>query len=421
MKWRLTFLLVVPVLAGALHPAGAAAGTDGTSRTYLRGWESTDDKTHVPLYEYLDLDSTLGEGSPFSLHAGAWGRVDLGEDTYGESARGELQYGYVAYTSGTGNRFARLGRVEASGGVARGDRLDGLALGGDLAAGFATSAYVGVPLETDNGGRGGDLLYGGRIAHKVLGFSEVGVSYLKERNDDEDAREEEGVDIFLRPHRMIMLDGSSIYSPDDSSWMEHQYRAVLTPLPALTLTGEFQDVDYASFFRSADVTAFDRARLADETGMRLYGASAAYAITPAVTATVSWRGYTYDVAGDAHTAGGRLGYRAGAFGAELAYTRVSGEVPRLRYDEYRGYALWRPGPVEFALDVGVQRYDEEIDGRDNGTTASLAAGYTIRPNLRIVADGTYIVDPIYSEDVRGTLKLVYAFSLTRPKPGGAAK
>jgi hypothetical protein len=249
----------------------------------------------------------------------------------------------------------------------------------------------------------------------------VGLSYLREDNDGDEAREEEGVDLFLHPHRKVTFDGRSIYSPSDSVWMEHQYRAVVLPLPALTLTGEFQQVDYKSFFRSYDVSAFGPMALAGEEGMRLFGAEAAYAFTPAVTATLSWRGYTYDVAGDAHATGAQLGYSGGMFGGGLAYTHVNGEVPSLRYDEYRGYAVWRPGHADLALDARSQLYDEEIDGRDQGTTVSLAAGYAIRPSLRLVADASYTVDPIYSKEVRGMLKLVYGFSLARPKAGGAAR
>lgn len=420
MAGRLVSVLAVPLLLGLAQPAEVVAGTEGSSRTYLRSWESTDGKNHVPLYEFLDLQSSFGKDGSFSVHFGGWGRLDLGAETSGDTTRDELQYGYLAWRGATGNRVVRLGRVEATGGVARVERLDGLSIGGDLAAGIAATGYAGVPVETDDDGRGGDLLFGGRLSHRIPGFSEIGVSYLKERNDGEDTREEAGVDVFLRPHRMVTLDGRSIYNQEGSDWMEHQYRAVLAPIPPLTLTAEYQKVDYRSFFRSSDASAFLPASLAGEEGMRLLGAEAAYALTPAVTATVFWRGYAYEVAGNANSGGARLGYARGNLGAGLAYSRVSGDLPSLRYHEYRGYAVRRAGRTDVSLDVSAQRYDEEIDGSDTGTTATLAVGYGLRPALRVAVDGTYTADPTYSSDVRGMLKLVYGFSIEGVKTQGVA-
>lgn len=415
MRRRVARLLVPFLVVGVLLPAGGSAGTDGTSRSYLRSWESADGKGHALLFEYLDVDARFGESGPFSFRFGGWGRVDLGEETAGRTSNGELQYGYLTWNGETGNRVARAGRIEVTGGVAAVERLDGLSLGSDFVGGFSAAVYAGVPVETDGDGRGGDFLYGGRIAHRIPGFSEIGISYLRERNDGDEGREEEGLDILLRPHRMITLDGRSVYSPDLSAWMEHQYRAVIVPLPALTVTGEYQKVDYKSFFRSPDVSAFGPAGLAGEEGMQLIGAEAAYAITPAVTAALFWRGYAYDVAGDAHATGARLGYARGNFGVGLAYSRVNGEVPSLRYTEYGGYAFWRAGRTDLALDLRTQSYDEAIDRKDRGTTASLAAGYAVQSALRLAADASYTVDPTYSKDVRGMLKVIYGFSLSRPK------
>lgn len=406
-------------LAVLAQPAGAQ--TRGTATTYLLSWEDTDGSKHDPLYEYLDLESDLTRDGSLALEFGGWGRVDLADETDGHASRGEVQYGYIAWHGAAGNRLARLGRQEVTGGAAVAERMDGLLVGGDLLGGFTASAYAGVPLETDARGRGGDLLYGGRVAHRVPGVSEVGLSYLREENDGDESREEEGIDLFLRPHRMVSLDGRSVYSPELSTWMEHSYRAVVTPLAALTLTGDYQRVDYESLFRSTTVSAFRPGALPADEGMRLLGAEAAYEITPAVTVAATWRGYTYDVAGDAHAVGGRLGYAAGPWGAGAGYTRVSGDADRLRYREYRGYATWRGGRAELALEAASLKYDAEIDGRDRGRTFALTAGYALRPALRLVADASYVSDPEYSRDVRGMLKLVYGFAFAGPQPSGEAR
>ena len=46
-----------------------------------------------------------------SFHFGGWGRLSLGEETYGDSTRGEFQYGYVDYRPPKANSVARLGRM----------------------------------------------------------------------------------------------------------------------------------------------------------------------------------------------------------------------------------------------------------------------------------------------------------------------
>ncbi|HEY5999138.1 MAG TPA: hypothetical protein VI078_07520 [bacterium] len=412
---RSALLLLLLLLTPLLSADEARAGTEGTSRTYLRSWESNDDERHAPLAEFLEFSSALGKGGAFSLNVGGWGRVDLGEETNGDTTRGELQYGHLAWHGATGNRVARLGRLEVTGGVALAERLDGLSFGGDLAGGLSAAAYVGVPVETDDDGRDGDLIYGARIAHRRYGRWDVGASYLKERNDGADLREETGFDIFLRPFRMVTLDGRSAYSIDQSAWMEHHYRVSVVPLPALTLGGEYQDVDYKAFFRAADVTAFLPANLAGEEGMRLAGVEASYAFTVGLTASVSWRDYAYDVAGDAQAAGAGLRYASGSLGAGLSYNRVDGDSPNLRYREYRGYGTWRPGRFDLALDLGSQHYDEAIDGEDVGTTGTVAVGFALRPALRLAADLSYTADPYFSSDVRGMIKLVYGFA-AGPKP-----
>jgi len=419
MKGRCALLLVSLCVTLGIPPPAAGAATRGTATTYLLGWEDTDDSHHAPVYEYLDLESDLASGlagGALSLHFGGWGRADLQDESYGSTTEGEVQYGYLSWHGDAGNRLVRLGRQEVTAGAAVAERIDGVLVGGDLLGGLTATAYAGSPLEADGDGRGGDLLYGGRLGHRIPGRSEVGLSYLLERNDGDEAREEAGLDLFLHPHAMVAIDGRSVYETETSTWAEHRYRAVVTPLAALTLTGEYRDVDYESLFRSATVSAFNPAGVLGEDGMRLLGLEAAYQVTPGLTAAASWRGYSYDVAGDAHALGGRLAYAAGPWELGVGYERVSGDTDPLRYREYRAYAAGALGHADLALELSTLRYDAEIDGHDAAATVALTAGYQLRPALRLVADASYASDPVSSRDVRGMLKLVYGFAFAGGQP-----
>ena len=159
-------------------PPAAATDLFFESRTYVPARGSEEEGTHVLLYEYLTLDAeNLGRPGLY-LRTGGWGRVDLADETYGQTTNGELQYGYLGWRGPQLNAEARVGRVSLTAGVARNEVFDGIVVGSDLAAGFDFTAYGGVPVETVSEGRSSDSLYGGRISQGRAGLYRLGASYL---------------------------------------------------------------------------------------------------------------------------------------------------------------------------------------------------------------------------------------------------
>ena len=186
MNKRVVFSMLVLFAMLALPAPGLTAELSGSSRTFLPVWEFADDSDHVGLYEYLDLQLSGIGSRDISFHFGGWGRVDLADDTFGESSNEEFQYGYVNYRHEKANAFFRAGRLFVSEGVAAFENLDGFYASGDLAGGFALALYGGVPIETDEDDRDDDLLYGGRLSFSQGPFIRSFVNLINQLHDPRD-------------------------------------------------------------------------------------------------------------------------------------------------------------------------------------------------------------------------------------------
>jgi len=415
---KTSFLLLACSLMAVLWASTAAAMLLGDSRTYLRSWESLDSERHNDLYQYLDIDlDELGvKGLSFSF--GGWGRASLGKDSYGESSNGEFQYGYLNYAHGKGNIFARLGRLYVSEGVALQENLDGVHLGGDLAHGLSYSVYGGVPIETDEDGRGSDYIYGGRLSLAGRGTFEIGASYLREDNDSSDFREEAGVDLFIRLGNYVQLDGESSFNIIDSSWADHDYQLVLGTWKGWRFTGDIWKVDYSSYFQSPLNSAFFSPLLDLDESLLLAGGELSYAITPAILITGTYQSYGYDNAGNADAWGGRLDWTLSNAGVGLMFRRVDGSTAFLRYSEFRGYATRRFGAWDITLDALDVIYDEKINDVEDAYALVAAVGYNFSDSLRLVGDVEYASNPFFEEDVSAFVKLLWGFAVGAPAKGG---
>ena len=112
------FLLLGGVIAPNPPPA-AAASLSLESRTYVPASGIEGGDTHVLFYEYLSLDAgDLGIPGLY-VRAGGWGRADIADETFGQKANGDLQYGFLGWRGPSSNAEARLGRLSYTGGAAR--------------------------------------------------------------------------------------------------------------------------------------------------------------------------------------------------------------------------------------------------------------------------------------------------------------
>jgi hypothetical protein len=421
------YRIAAPVLILFLSaPSGAYAfGVSGQSRTYLQSRETVDSTRLLPLYEYLDFEAgSLGVDN-VTFHFGGWYRYDLGKESFGGTKHtGDLQYAYLSYRDRTSNAFLNLGRVLVNQGVAS-EQVDGLSAGADLKAGFGIAAFGGSPVETALDSRNGDSVYGGRISQGRDGLYRIGLSYLLEKNDREEFRKEEGVDLWLRPIDSAELLGTLLYNAITSDKAQTSLYLTLGPFRNLVLRTQYTDISYKDYFTSTTTSAFQFTPGGPPNPneqLVLVGEEAALSFGN-LNVSVDYKKHKYDLAGNAKNFGATIGYSGSpGLGGGLAYHRMKGETKDLQYNEYRLYAYGTVRKLNVTADALMVAYDREVNGIKNAYSVALAGGYALSPALLAGADVEYAKNPYYDRDVRGLLKLVYTFDLApaRPAPAKAA-
>jgi len=248
-------IAVLCALLVLLQMPANAASLSGESETIFR-MQKTYDSNLYPLYEYLRISGSndVGEKGTLSFGAGGWGRVDLGDKSGDSNPYGDLQYGYVGYGGNKDNLLVNAGRQFIAEGVAT-ERIDGVYLRSDLAAGFGAAAFVGSPVVTQSNFKGGDITYGGRVSQGNPKYYSIGLSALRTDYDSSKIREEEGIDIWARPISQVDLSGRSSYNSITSGWMEHAYTLTVTPLDKLRFVANFSNIYYKDYFHQVTTSA----------------------------------------------------------------------------------------------------------------------------------------------------------------------
>jgi len=391
----------------------------GQSRTYVQSREAIDTSRLVPFFEYLDFRVGDIGSSNVSFNFGGWLRYDLKDDsTPNKDKNSDLQYAYLSVRGDRADSALNLGRIRVHEGASS-SLVDGALAKTALLGGFGIAAYGGSPAETDFDGRSGDSVYGGRISHSVENLYRVGVSYMKERNNSTDFREEEGIDLWLRPVNKVDLVGDSSYNALNHAWAKHAYYLTLGQFGPLALRTEYTQVSYQDYFTSPTTSAFKFDPTIIDPNEKLTSAGEEASLQFGnFTATADYKKFKYEIAGDATYYGGKLAYSSslkGGLGA--AFHRMYGERDALRYAEYRAYGFTSFGSLSLTADYLLVKYDVEINGVTNATAAVFAAGYALTPKAKLGADLEYDKNPYFNRDVRGMVKFAYAFDLMPAAPG----
>lgn len=410
----------------ALPPPAKATDVTIESRTYLPAHEDGEENLHVGAYEYLSLDLEDIATPGLFFQAGGWGRADLADETFERTSNSEFQYGFLGYRLPNLNTELRLGRLAVTGGTARGEVLDGLQLRTDLLAGFDALAFGGVPVEVSEGGRSGDQLYGGRISQGLPGTYRIGVSYLKEQNDSEDAREEAGLDVYgafhlVRPYIPVSLTGTSRYNMIEDDFAQHDYRLVVGPLfSVVRLTGSYGWVDYRNFFTSPAVSAFGMPALDPDEQLRTIGGEVALTLGGGVTVAADYTTYEYEIMESATAAGARADWSGASATVGFAAHWCNGDEAPLQYASYTAYGSVALAGVKLTASAQEILYEQEVDGVDTGTSATIGASYAVGRGLGIGADVEYGKNPYFDSEVKGMLRLTYRYASAEEK-GGSGK
>ena len=423
MKRRLGHLLWVGIALMLCGPLTASAAelsikSDTLFRAFSRDTVTENDAAVLPIYEYLQVDMENSGAKGFSLHLYGWGRGDLADNNYyTDSTAGELLYGYAEYNHEQAHFNARLGRQYIFEGVAN-ESLDGLRLSSDLGKYFSGSVYAGqqVALASENG-RSGDSIYGGRLANRMAGIYDLGLSYKKIRNDSTDVEEMAGLDLAAYLPHNINLHGFSSYNLDSSAWAEHSYELSASIGP-VSIRPYFQRFQYEDYFGTAANSANPfRFLAASGEELTILGTDLTLPMGDAWRFVAKAKNYDYKVfsdssqyfSGQATWSGSEHGQIGGEIGTMLGDT-AQNDYYLLRLFTYWGQ-LSDSIPVDFiSSDLIYVGYDQSIYGEDSSLFLSLGTGKKFMENaLELKLSADYSKDPYFDADLRGMLTASYSF------------
>ncbi|PLX95248.1 MAG: hypothetical protein C0619_01565 [Desulfuromonas sp.] len=423
MKKRLGSLLWIGLAAMLCGPMTVTAAelsiqSDTLLRVFSRDTSTENDAAVMPTYEYLQIDIENPEGSGLSFHLYGWGRLDLADnDFYSDATAGELLYGYMEYSQEQARFNARLGRQHIFEGVSN-DAIDGLRLSSELGRYFSGSLYAGQPVALDSeNGRSGDSIYGGRLAHHLLGRYTLGTSYKKSRNDSDDAEEMFGIDLSVSLPSDASLEGFSKYNLESEDWGEHSYQLFLA-FDNMSLRPYFQKFKYEDYFGTGANSANPFRFLAD-TGEELtvIGGDLTIPVGDSWVLVAKAKAYDYQILDDSSQY-----YAVQATWSSEAHNQIGGEVASMTGDvaqnDYylvRLFTYWDQFsdevPVSFISgDLVYVGFDKEIYGEDRSLFVSLGTGKKYLDDaLELKLSGDYSSDPYFDEDFRGMLTASYRF------------
>lgn len=414
--------IILAGLASLVPSAVSAADIEGESRTYMQFRETTSGDKLLPIYEYLNFSARDLGREELSFHFGGSLRYDLRDETNGKDKNSDLQYAYLSYRHKEANAVVNAGRVMVFEGVAA-ERVDGIYGRADLKMGFDASAFYGVPVMTNEGDDSGtNTVYGARVSHRKDGLYVIGASYLKQEKNSSDFREEEGVDLWLKPVNKVEIMGRSAYNAVKDGWMQHTYNLLFGPFEELRINAEMSRINYEYFFDATTNTAFTftpGGTVDSKEKLDLLGLTLSHPVSGTVSLSVDFKQYAYAIAGDANYYGFAVRYapkKDTAIGGSLH--RMEGDTSRLSYDEFRVYGMKRYDKASATVDLLQVSYDEGINGVSNALSATLAGGYDLSDKLMFGADVTYAKTPDFDKEYQVFLKLIYKFQASMGKGKG---
>jgi hypothetical protein len=403
-----------------LSAAAAEAATEGInvwgeSNTILRMQPSPGDDHLWPLYEYLHAGASMPcPNGVCSFNAGGWGRVDLGENSTNQNTNGDLQYGFLRYQGNKSNTQFTLGRQTVSEGVAS-DNLQGLYMRSDFLYGFTGAAYIGEPVTTEPNYKGGNFIYGGRIAHFVPNLYAMGFSYVRSTEEDKNLREQEGIDLWLHPLPMVDITGRSTYNSLTSGWAENAYTLSVTPLDWVRASFNLQQLNYRDYFSQVTTSALSlvpNGPLDPNESAVILGGMLGCTVMKNISLSADYKHYNYEKEGDANYYGAGIVYsNPQIVTAGFNYHHMNGASDRFKYDQYYAYVTKEVGPADFTLSFFDVDYDNGIysNGVKNTFDVTWAAGYAFTKNLKVSGDIDFFRSSEFVNGVEGLIKLTYAF------------
>lgn len=396
--------------------------SDTLFRIFRRDTATEIDAAVLPVYQYLQLDIDTPNEPGFAFHLNAWGRGDMADnDYYNDTTDGELLYGYLEYSGEEAHFNARLGRQQVFSGVAN-DAVDGLRLSSDLGHYFSGSIYAGQPVALDSEqGRSGDIIYGGQLAHHLVGRYDLGFSYKMIRNNSTDVEEMSGIDLSAYLPHGVTLYGISTYNLNTTDWSEHSYELDFTVGP-VSLRPYFQKFRYEDYFgTTASIVNPFRFLANTEEELQVGGIDLTFPVGDTWKLATKAKHYDYKVLDDtsqyfsAQATWSTTWSSEGRsqIGSEFGY--MNGDAAQNDYFLLRIFAYWDqlPESLPFSFisgDVVYVGYDKEIYGENRSLFLSMGVGKKfLEEALEIKLSGDFSHDPYFDKDIRGMLTASYFF------------
>lgn len=395
----------VCLLAISAPLSALGASFSGDSTTIVRARKIEENRRVLPVYEYLNLSAADIGMQGLSFSVGAWGRLDLNNQSYDKGRNGDLQYGYLQYRGETANSSAKIGRVTVNEGIAA-ERIDGIQAGADLVKGFRASAFLGKPVESSPDSKSGSFIYGGRLSHRYESLYTLGFSGLQETVSGDSVREEIGIDLSVNPHSSVSFNGISVYSTLTDEAKETSANLSLGPFENVTINGDISHINYAGYFTPQITTnafRFNTDALRPDEELMILGGTTTLDFSGKGSISVDYHNYNYEIAGSAYNVGGTAKLKVGATGLMgAAIHRMAGDRDRLKYTEYRLYAQHTCGAWRMTADLFDVHYKEPVNKVTNTYSAAVAASYTLSAATTVGAD----IDYFHSPDVSNGLALL---------------
>jgi len=207
---RMLFCAAVGLLA--FWPAGdaLAASVSGRASTVLEWYDTAEEDTAVPFYQYLLLNVKDIDGK--GLNFRGYGRLadDLADE---DDVDSQLYYGYLEKKDILENLDFRLGRQFIST-TAGASLMDGLKLDYGLLDNYKLSLFGGGDVSYYEGYNAKDLLVGAEISGRFIKTLDLGLSYLQKWEESELTHELIGFD-FDYDYRNAV----NVYSETQYSWL----------------------------------------------------------------------------------------------------------------------------------------------------------------------------------------------------------
>jgi hypothetical protein len=374
----------------------------------------------APVFQLVSITATevsAGFAEEVEIALSTWGALDLADERRWQNGpmtsrrvSGDVDVGYIKGELLGRRMVLRLGRFLVPEGNARMVHLDGAETRFRLPFGFGLSAYVGSPVASRFGARGGELTIGneranvstgGRVSWFYPRLLEAGASIAYARDRGDIARQDAGADLRLFLPADIQVVGAGFYSLIEERLGEADVSASWRASRELQLTGNYRHVEPDLFLPRTSILSVFAEDQRDEVG-------GAVRIEPA-------RGLTFDANYHTLFESAGTGHRARVKGVwhPRSTSDLGGETVYLTGPDDGGYwlarafAAWRRTALELTGDLMTVFLERRVNDEKFDLSGTVTAGYRFAPRWKALVAGTAGTSPFLSSHFDVLAKLVY--------------